>query len=77
MKTWLLVATLFFSNGTEGPTVPIDIFDSFESCDRKARTGWDIAERVHGEWNAYMNDTGDIRPLSHIGLTCVEQAEGV
>ena len=56
MKTWLLVATLFFSNGTEGPTVPIDIFDSFESCDRKARTGWDIAERVHGEWDAYMED---------------------
>ena len=76
MKTWLLVATLFFSNGTEGPTIPIDIFDSFESCDYKARTGWDIVERVHGEWNAYMEDTGDIRPLSHIGLTCVEEAEG-
>ena len=33
METWLLVAVLNFANGTEGPTVTIDIFNSYESCD--------------------------------------------
>ena len=42
METWLLVAVLNFANGTEGPTIPIDIFNSYESCDYKGRTGWDI-----------------------------------
>ena len=32
------------------PTV-LDIFNSYESCDQ---SGWDIVERIYGEWNDFI-----------------------
>ena len=32
METWLLIAMLQLSDGSAGPTLPIDVFPSYESC---------------------------------------------
>ena len=47
MEKWLLIAVLQFADGTEGPTVPIETFNSYDACDYRAQRGWDIAE--HGD----------------------------
>ena len=39
---------------------------------RMAENGENIVRRISGEWEAYMNESGDIRPLSGVFLTCVE-----
>ena len=77
MEKWLLIAVLQFADGTEGPTIPVETFDSYDACDYRAQRGWDIAERVNAEWITYMNQTGDIRPLRNIGLTCIEKIDSI
>lgn len=72
MEQWLLIAILQFANGAEGPTLPIETYPNYQSCMRVAESGENIVRRISGEWEAYMNESGDIRPLSGVFLTCVE-----
>jgi len=76
MQSYLLVAILTFMDGSVGPNLPIENFSSFQACDERARNGWDLVQKIDGEWTAYMNETGDIRPIAQIGLTCVEGNQG-
>ena len=46
MESWLLIAMLQLSNGSAGPTLPIDVFPSYESCMTTARSAEDIVREI-------------------------------
>ena len=46
MEAWLLIAMLQLSNGSAGPTLPIDVFPNYESCMTTARSAEDIVREI-------------------------------
>ena len=46
METWLLIAMLQLSNGSAGPTLPIDVFPNYESCMTTVRSAEDIVREI-------------------------------
>ena len=46
MESWLLIAMLQLSDGTAGPTLPIDVFPNYESCMTTARSAEDIVREI-------------------------------
>ena len=46
MESWLLIAMLQLSNGSAGPTLPIDVFPNYESCMTTARSAEDIVREI-------------------------------
>ena len=73
MKTFLLVAMLTFMDGTPGPLLPIDTFESYEACFDRANDAYDIVQQISIDWEDYMYQSGDMRPLAHVYLTCTEK----
>ena len=73
MEQYLLIAILVFTDGSAEFTLPIESFKTFETCNERAGNGRDIVDKVNDEWVTYMENTGDIRPISQIGLTCTDE----
>ena len=46
MESWLLIAMLQLSDGSAGPTLPIDVFPSYESCMTTAESAEDIVREI-------------------------------
>ena len=46
MESWLLIAMLQLSDGSAGPTLPIDVFPNYESCMTTARSDEDIVREI-------------------------------
>ena len=46
MESWLLIAMLQLSDGSAGPTLPIDVFPNYESCMTSARSAEDIVREI-------------------------------
>jgi len=73
MKTWILVAILTLLDGSPGPTLEIEQFHTKTECMERASDAWDIVAQINQDWEIYMNDTGDIRPLETVFMTCQGQ----